>query len=99
MRFFSKIAFISNLGFIAFVILGYVEFNQKKAGIQDNIIPLPVVTGSLVVLGVMAVFINLIFAATVLYYLVKKTQFPAPAWIVVANCLLLLVQLFYFFIL
>ena len=99
MRFFSKIAFISNLGFIAFIFLGYVELNQKKAGIQDNIIPLPVVTGSLVVLGIMAVFINMLFAATVLYYLIKKKQYPAPAWIVFANCLLLLVQLFYFFIL
>ena len=99
MRFFSKIAFISNCCFIAFVILGYVEFNQKKAGIQDNIIPLPVVTGLLVVLGIMAVFVNIIFAATVLYYLVKKRQCSAPAWIVAANCILLLVQLFYFFIL
>ena len=99
MRFFSKIAFISNCCFIAFVILGYVEFNQKKAGIQDNIIPLPVVTGLLVVLGIMAVFVNIIFAATVLYYLVKKKQYLAPAWIVAANCILLLVQLFYFFIL
>ncbi len=99
MRFFSKIAFISNLGFIAFIILGYVEFNQKKSGLQDNLIPLPFVTGTLVVLGIMALFINIVFCIFSVYYLLRKKQQLMPVWILAANLIMLLVQVFYFFIL
>jgi amino acid permease len=99
MRFFSKIAFISNLGFLAFIILGYVEINQKKAGIQDNLIPLPFVTGTLVVLGILALFINIIFCIFSVCYMLKKKQQFIPVWILAANFIILFVEVFYFFIL
>jgi len=98
MKLFSKITVICNISFLIFIILGYIEFNQKQQKVDDNIIPLPFVTGTLVVLGQLAVFINLIFCLLVLYKKFAKKIIPVPAWIVLLNMIFFLLQVFYFFI-
>ena len=98
MKLFSKIAFICNVSFVAFIILGYVEFNNKKNKVDDNIIPLPFVTGTLVVLGQFAIFINLLFCLVVLFRMLSKKLIQMPHWLVIVNFIFLLVQVFYFFI-
>ncbi|MBC7887631.1 MAG: hypothetical protein H7Z13_07060 [Ferruginibacter sp.] len=98
MKLFSKIAFICNLSFLVFIILGYIEFNNKKNKVSDNIIPLPFVTGTLVVLGQFAIFINLIFCFTALMLLLSKKMKQIPQWLVIVNFIFLLLQVYYFFI-
>lgn len=116
MKLFSKLVFLCNVCFIAFVILRYIEFANKKKQLGDNILPLPFLTGTLVVLGQLAIFFNFIFCFTfVITKLVKRMRPASPAypitemdqlpltksfpkWLVIFNFILLLIQLFYFFI-
>ncbi|CAN5595436.1 hypothetical protein BH11BAC3_BH11BAC3_32040 [soil metagenome] len=98
MKLFSRITFIFNLGFIAFIILQYIEINKKKSNSVDNIIPLPYLTGMLVIMGQLAIFINLIFCMLVVVLLALKRIKQIPRWLVISNFILLLIQLFYFFI-
>ncbi len=98
MKLFSKIAFICNVSFVLFILLGYIEMSNKKNKIDDNIIPLPFVTSILVILGQFAVFLNLIFCFIALILLLSKKMQHVPRWLVVANYLFLLVQVYYFFI-
>ncbi|MEO6732798.1 MAG: hypothetical protein ABIN01_16365 [Ferruginibacter sp.] len=98
MKLFSRIAFICNISFVIFIILGYIELNNKKNKTGDNIIPLPFVTGTLVILGQLAVFINLIFCLIVLTQRLQKKMIQIPQWLVIFNFIFLLVQVYYFFI-
>lgn len=98
MKLFSKIVFICNIGFIVFIILGYLELNNKKTKAGDNIIPLPFITGTLVILGQFAIFLNLIFCLAVLALLLSKRMKPIPQWLLIANFTFLLIQVYYFFI-
>jgi len=98
MKLFSKIAFICNVSFVVFIMLAYIELNNKKTKVDDNIMPLPFVTGTLVVLGQFAIFINLIFCLIALILLLSKKMKQIPQWLVIVNFLFLLVQVYYFFI-
>ena len=77
MKFFSKITFICNIGFVVFVVLGYIELDAKKSNIQDSILPLPFLSGTMVVLGQFAIFLNLIFClvAGVLFFSKKLIKY------------------------
>ena len=98
MKLFSRITFICNISFVVFVILQYVEFNSKKNKGSDNIIPLPFLAGTLVILGQLAIFINLVFCMVALGLLAAKKINRAPRWIVITNFIMLLIQVYYFFI-
>ncbi len=98
MKLFSRIAFICNVSFVVFIILGYIDFNNKKNKVDDNIIPLPFVTGTLVILGQSAIFINLIFCFTAMILLLSKKMKQIPGWLVIVNFIFLLMQVYYFFI-
>src|SRR5450432_3949611 len=77
MKLFSKLAFICNVSFVVFILLGYIELDHKKNNIDSNIMPLPFVTGILVILGLLAIFINFIFCLSALILLLsKKTKRP-----------------------
>ncbi|MEP7145239.1 MAG: hypothetical protein ABI707_20310 [Ferruginibacter sp.] len=78
MKLFSKITFIFNVSFVIFILLGYIEFSHKKSNVGNNIIPLPFVTGVLVILGVLAVFINFIFCLAALIPLFSKKMKQPP---------------------
>lgn len=80
------------------MLLAYIELNHKKNGVGDNIMPLPFVTGLVVILGQFAIFINLIFCLAALIWLLSKKIKLIPGWIVLTNFLFLLIELFYFFI-
>lgn len=96
MKFFSKTTFLCNLCFIAFIILQQVEKKHSIAGNKEAIIPLPALQGSLVVLGILAVIINFAFLATCGVLFLLKKNIPVAKWLLWANLLFLLVQIFYF---
>lgn len=98
MKLFSRLAFICNISFVIFILLGYIELSNKKNKVDDHLIPLPFVTGLLVILGQLAIFINLIFCAIVLMLMMAKKGQPTPRWLVIANFVFLLLQVYYFFI-
>ena len=98
MRFFSKIAFICNLGFLVFIILGYIELNNNKNNNSAPIFPLPFVEGTLVVLGQFAIFVNLLFCLMAFIMLVSKRPMLIPTWLIIFNFTFLFAQVYYFFI-
>jgi len=98
MKLFSKLTFICNISFIVFIVLRYIDINNKKVKVDDNITPLPFITGSLVVLGQLAIFINIIFCLVVLILMLSKKLKQIPKWLVIANFIILLFQFYYFFI-
>jgi len=75
-----------------------VDINNKKVKVDDNISPLPFITGSLVVLGQLAIFINIIFCLVALILMRSKKLKQIPQWLVIGNFLMLLLQFYYFFI-
>jgi hypothetical protein len=99
MRFFARVTFLLNLCFIAFGVLRYFE-NKKQvsSGNMNNIIPLSYIEGTLVVLGLIAVVVNLIFCLINLPKLFKKNAPNVERWIIGANFIFLVCQFLYFFI-
>ncbi|MCW3093484.1 MAG: hypothetical protein JWP81_4553 [Ferruginibacter sp.] len=98
MKIFSRIAFICNISFLVFIVLAYIELGSKKKGVPGAIRPLPFITGLLVILGQLAIFINLAFCLICLAMLLSKRMKTVPQWLVIVNFILLLVQVYYFFI-
>lgn len=96
MRFFSKITFIWNICFVAFVILRRIEQARDIAGNKEAIIPLPALQGTLVILGITAVFINAVFILSCIIVRLFQPQISVAAWMVWVNLLLLVLQIVYF---
>jgi hypothetical protein len=98
MRSFSRVAFICNIGFLVFVLLAYIELNEKREHAGGGLVQLPFLTGTLVILGQLAIFVNLAFCVFVLVILLLKKMNPAAQWLVITNFIFLLIQVYYFFI-
>ncbi len=98
MRFFAKIVLICNLCFIASVILHFVEKSYAAKGITDHAIPLPFLEGTIAVLGELAMIINIFFCAIAVILILMKKIKQIPLWIVIFNFIVLLAQIYWFFI-
>ena len=98
LRFFSKIIFICNLCFIAAVILRWVENANKKKGDFDGVIKLQPLESTIVVLGYGAIIFNFIFNIIILALLILKKQPLVPRWLIWFNFLILIIQVYYFFL-
>lgn len=96
MRFFSKITFLCNLCFLIFVVMNELEKNPETLGSRDAIIPLPAVEGTLAILGLASVLINIVFSLTCLVFVIVKKPVPVAKWLVRINILFLILQFFYF---
>jgi hypothetical protein len=96
MKLFSKITFICNLSFLVMIVLRYVELNNKKHNLNDNIIPLPYLTGILVILGQLSIFINLVFCLLTFVLFLSKKEKRMPGRLSIFNFIFLFVQFFYF---
>ena len=95
MKIFSKISFICNVSFIIFIILGYIEIGNKKNKVSGSVMPLPFLTGTLVILGKFAIVINFLYCITVLVLILTRKVKQIPQWIVIANFIFLLMQIYY----
>lgn len=96
MKFFSKVVFLCNLCFVAFVVLRQLEKGRDIAGNKEAVIPLPALEGTLVVLGVASILINFIFIIVCGIFLLVKKQIPVAKWLLWVNLLFLLLQFIYF---
>jgi hypothetical protein len=82
---------------VAVVIFSLIEITRHKTGDMQDVLKPQVITGTLIVLGYGAIFLNILFnIGCGLIFLLKKTQ-RVSKWLIWVNFLLLLVQLFYFF--
>jgi hypothetical protein len=96
MKFFSKVVFLCNLCFVAFIVLRQLGNGSDVTGNKEAIAPLPALEGTLVVLGVASVLINFIFIIVCGIFLLVKKQIPVARWLVWVNLLFLLLQFIYF---
>lgn len=93
MRFFSKIVVICNVCFIIAFIMRLIE-NRPANTSHDAIIPLPVLEGSIVVLGFLIGFLlNAAFIFIVLFRKSIRKPVYLPGWIIIFNFLVFLFQL------
>jgi hypothetical protein len=97
MRTFSKIAFICNICFIVSAIMRVVELTQRAKGNNNAVIPLPAVESTIVVLGVVAIFVNVVFLITFLFMKLAKKPLFLSKFLLRFNLFLLPVQIWYFF--
>jgi hypothetical protein len=98
MKFFARVVFIFNLSFIGFAVFRYLEQQKKITTNSDAINALPWLKSTIITLGWVAIFINLLFCLIALvFYLSKKSNLLAK-WITIANFIFLLLQIYYFFI-
>jgi hypothetical protein len=74
-----------------------VELAQRAKGNYNAAIPLPVVEGSIVVLGFVAIFVNVIFLVTFLFMKLSKKSLFLSKFLLGFNLFLLPVQIWYFF--
>ena len=99
MRFFSRIVLLCNCCFIIAVVLRYIEMVKRTKGNFESAIPLPLLEGTLVILGYGAIMINVIFVCVSFYLLATKKIKLIPRWIVLFNLIIFPVQVWYHFFL
>ena len=99
--FFSRVAFICNLFFLATVILRFVELSKKNTEGGNDILGSQFITATVVVLGYSAIFLNaLLFFAYLLFLGRNKVKGGRlPVWLMVSNIIFLGLQVYYFFFL
>ena len=98
MRIFSKFVFICNLCFVVSVIMHFVELSYTAKGKTDTAFPLPLIEGTLAVLGLLSLLVNVIFCLIVLLLLITKRQKQIPRWIVIFNFILLVAEIYWYII-
>lgn len=96
MRFFAKLTFICNICFVIYVVLRIVEMGKKAKGNTDQLIQLPWLQNTAVILGWSAVVVNSLFCLAALIVLATGKKDFFKSWIVIANFIFLIVQLLYF---
>ncbi len=79
------------------VILRFVEMFNKKKQQFTGVIKLQPLESSLVVLGYGAIVVNFIFHFIIIILILSKTKNQIPRWIIWANFLFFIAQIYYFF--
>ena len=96
--FFSKVAFICNLSFLLFVLFGKMEAKQTIGNGTAGITAIPFFKNLIIILGVSAIFINLIICIAYLIALLSKKYFLIPKWLAGINVVFLFIQFYFFFL-
>ena len=96
-RFLSKFTFICNLTFLVYVMLTWLEAKSKINGSPGNMLQIPFLKELIIILGYSAIFINFIMIIIYLVLLLTRRLF-VPKWIVIANFVFLLIEIYYHFL-
>lgn len=99
MRFFSKFTVLCNTCFLVSVVLWYFEVHGKPPGSTDQVIPLPWLEGTLVILGYGAIVVNTLFLLLAFIFTAFKVSIKIPRWIIIFNVLIFCCQVYFHFFL
>ncbi len=99
MKFFGKITVLFNISFLLYVVLWYIEMNKHKEGISDQILPLPWLQNTFVILGYTSVIVNVLFLILYFIFTSFKVDLKIPRWIIIFNIIIFCCQVFFHFIL
>jgi len=97
MLFFARIVFICNLSFIAAAVLRLVEMDKSSENAAPGVLKFQPLEATLAVLGLAAIFINLIFFILILLKTISRKAYNIPRWLTVFNLFMLAVQVYYYF--
>lgn len=97
MRFFARFTLIVNICFLASVVMRLIEIGNKAKDVANGSVKLNPFISSIVVLGWIAIFINLFFAILFIARYTSKKMNDIPKWIVYFNLILLPMQVYYYF--
>ena len=76
----------------------FVQLSYTAKGKTDAAFPLPFAEGTMAVLGLLSLLVNTIFCCIVLGLLFAKKQKQIPGWIVIFNFILLLAEIYWYFL-
>jgi hypothetical protein len=99
MRLFSKIAVLFNASFLVAIILWYFEKHKTHEGSATQILPLPWLEGTFVILGYTAIVVNTLFLLLTFIFYSFKSDLKIPRWIIVFNIIIFCCQVYFHFIL
>jgi len=98
LRFLSKLVLICNGCFAASVVLRYLEQRNLPATANAVLNPLPFYLQWMVILGVAALLVNLLFLLLSVAMLLARKPLPFAQWLLWTNAGCLLVQIIYYFV-
>ncbi len=98
MRFFSKITVLFNACFLVAVVFWYLE-KQPHEGSKAQILPLPWLEGTFVILGYTAILVNVLFLLLAFIFYSFKTNIKIPRWIIIFNIIIFCSQVYFHFFL
>ncbi len=98
MRFFSKITVFCNACFLASVVFWYVEMHNQNGRDSSQVIPLPWLENTLVILGYSAIVVNALFLLLCFIFYSFKANIKIPAWIIIFNIIIFCCQVYFHFI-
>lgn len=99
MRFFSKIAVLFNACFLIYIVLWYIEKHNNYEGNATQILPLPWLEGTFVILGYTAIIVNVLFLLLTFVFYSLKMNIKIPRWIIIFNIIIFCCQVYFHFIL
>lgn len=97
MRFFSKLTVLCNACFILAVVFWYFESHNTHEGVSEQILPLPWLEGTLVILGYGAIIVNTLFLLLYFIFVSLKMDIKIPKWIVIFNIVIFCCQVYFHF--
>ena len=97
--FFSRFTFICNIAFLLFIFFGMIERKKPAHGYSDMVFPAPYLKNLIITLGFSAIIINLAMNVVYLVLLLSANSKKISSWLVIANFLFLILQVYYFFFL
>ena len=98
MRFFSKITVLFNASFLVAVVFWYIEKHKDHEGNATQIMPLPWLEGTFVILGYTAILVNVLFLLLAFVFYSLKTTVKIPRWIIIFNIIIFCCQVYFHFI-
>lgn len=97
MRFFSKLTVLCNICFILAVAIWYMEMHKKHTESNGQLIPLPWLESTLVILGYGAIIINFFYLLVVFIIKAFRLKVKIPAWMIIFNILCFAAQVYFHF--
>lgn len=98
MRFFSKLTVFCNLCFLASVVFWYIEMKNQHTGNSSQVLPLPWIENTLVILGYSAIIVNTLFLLLAFIFYSFKTDIKISRWIIIFNIIIFCCQVYFHFI-
>ncbi len=77
----------------------YIEMNSEYEGSREQILPLPWLQNSLVVLGYAAIIVNCLFLLLYFIFISLRVEVKIPKWIVIFNVIIFFCQVYFYFFL